>query len=107
MTKLKKESKEEAKKRTEMLAELRKKHRQQVKVAQELLKEQKSTRKTLMRAMRGAPHSVPQLAIDTGFPADEVLWHIASMKKYGQVEEAGMDEDYEYYEYVLAKETNQ
>ena len=102
-----KESKEDAKKRTEFLAELRKQHKERVKIAQEMLKEQQAVRKTLMRAMRGGPHSVPQLAIDTDIPADEVLWHIASMKKYGEVEELGLDEDYEYYQYILAKEANQ
>lgn len=103
----KKESKEETKKRTEMLAGLRKQHSERVKIAQEMLKEQKGVRKTLMRAMRGGPHSVPQLAIDTDIPADEVLWHIASMKKYGEVAEVGLDEDYEYYMYILEKEANQ
>ena len=102
-----KESKEDAKKRTEFLAGLRKQHKERVKIAQEMLKEQQAVRKTLKRAMRGGPHSVPQLAIYTDIPTDEVLWHIASMKKYGQVEEAGMDEDYEYYQYVLKNEVNQ
>jgi predicted Rossmann fold nucleotide-binding protein DprA/Smf involved in DNA uptake len=103
----KKESKEEAKKRTEMLAGLRKQHSERVKIAQGMLKEQKAVRKTLMRAMRGGPHSVPQLAEDSDLPADEVLWHIASMKKYGEVAEVGLDEDYEYYMYILEKEANQ
>ena len=102
----KKESKEETKKRTEMLAGLRKQHSERVKIAQGMLKEQKAIRKTLMRAMRGEPHSVPQLAIDTDIPADEVLWHSASMKKYGEVAEVGLDEDYEYYMYILEKEAN-
>ena len=102
----KKESKEEAKKRTEMLAGLRKQHSERVKIAQGMLKEQKAIRKTLMRAMRGGPHSVPQLAEDADLPADEVLWHIASMKKYGEVAEVGLDEDYEYYMYILEKEAN-
>jgi heterodisulfide reductase subunit A-like polyferredoxin len=103
----KKESKEEAKKRAEMLTELRKQHSERVKTAQEMLKEQKAIRKTLMRAIRGEPHSVPQLAEDSDLPADEVLWHIASMKKYGEVAEVEMDEKYEYYQYVLDKEANQ
>ena len=101
------ESKEEAKKRTEMLANLRKQHSEQVKIAQEMLKNQKAMRKTLMRALRSGPYSVPQLAESTGIPAEDVLWHIASMKKYGQVVEVGMDEDYEYYQYALEKEVNQ
>ena len=97
-------AKEEAKKRTKMLADLRKQHSERVKQAQGLLKEQQGLRKTLRRAMHGEPKTVPQLAEATGIPAHEVLWHVAAMKKYGDVAEAGMDEDYEYYLYSLAKE---
>jgi len=97
-------TKEEAKKRTEMLADLRKQHRESVKKAQALLKEQQVARKAISRAMQGEPKSIPQIAEATGIPAHEVLWHVAAMKKYGEVAETGMDEDYEYYLYRLAKE---
>jgi predicted transcriptional regulator len=99
-----KNDKEEARKRTQMLAELRKQHAEQVKQAQELLKEQQAVRKELLRALRDGPCSVPQLAEETGFPAHEVLWYVATMKKYGLIEEAGLDEDEEYYRYSLLKE---
>ena len=58
----------------------------------------------LERALQDAPHSVPQLAGQTGISAHEVLWHIAAMKKYGLVEETGMDESGDYYLYGLSKE---
>ena len=97
-------NKEEAKKRTAMLADLRKQHRESVKRAQTLLKEQQIARKTLRRAMQAGPKSIPQLAEFSEMPAPEVLWHIAAMKKYGLVVENGLDEDYEYYLYGLPKE---
>ena len=98
------ESKEKARQRTQMLVELRKQHGERVKGAQELLKEQQAARKTISRAMQGGPRSVPQLAAATGLTAHEVLWHLAAMKKYGLVEEAGMDDAEEYYLYRLSKE---
>ncbi|MEA3336649.1 MAG: winged helix-turn-helix transcriptional regulator [Chloroflexota bacterium] len=94
----------EAKKRSEMLADLRKQHREQVKEAQAMLKQQQGIRKSLRRALQAGPHSVPQLADQVGLSAPEVLWHVAAMKKYGQIVETGLDEDYEYYLYGLAKE---
>ena len=97
-------TKDEAKKRTKMLADLRVQHREQVKQAQGLLKEQQALRKSLKRALHGEPKTVPQLAEATGIPAHDVLWHVAAMKKYGEVVESGMNEDYEYYLYGLAKE---
>ena len=96
----------DAKKRTELLVELRKTHSDSVKTAQELLKSQQTVRKALMKALAGGPRTVPQLAEAVGLPAHEVLWHIAAMKKYGQVAEAGMDEEAEYYLYCLTKEAS-
>jgi len=87
-----------------MLVELRKQNRDAVKAAQELLKAQQTARKTLERALTGGPHTVPQLAKATNLPAHEVLWHIAVMKKYGLVAEAGTDETGDYYLYRLTKE---
>jgi predicted transcriptional regulator len=95
---------EEKKKRTEMLVELRKERRDSVQKAQELLKAQQSARKALERALTGGPHSVPQLAQAVDMPAHEVLWHVAGMKKYGIVAEAGTDESGDYYLYRLVKE---
>jgi predicted transcriptional regulator len=98
-------SKEETRKQTQMLNELRKQHNMLVKHAQELLKEQQTVRKTLQRALLQAPHTVPQLAATTNIAAHIILWHIAAMKKYGIVEEAGMDETGDYYLYSLVKES--
>ena len=95
---------EAKKKRTEMLVEMRKERRDRVQKAQELLKAQQSAHKALERALTGGPHSVPQLAQAVNMPAHEVLWHVAAMKKYGSVAEAGTDESGDYYLYRLTKE---
>ena len=97
-------AKEKAQKRTKQLVELRKSRSEQVKVAQTILKEQQTVRKRILQAMRGEPKSIPQLAEATEIPAHDVLWYVASMKKYGVIVETGMDEDYEYYLYQLTKE---
>ena len=96
--------KEKNRARTRMLADLREQHRESVKAAQVMLKEQQTTRKAISRAIQGGPKSVPQIAEATGIPAHEVLWYVAAMKKYGQIKEEGLDEDYEYYLYSLVKE---
>ncbi|MEW5721346.1 MAG: hypothetical protein AB1817_22150 [Chloroflexota bacterium] len=97
-------SRDQAKQRTEMLVELRKQRSARVKAAQELLRAQQQVRKTLQHALQDAARSVPQLAEQTGISAHDVLWHIAAMKKYGLVEETGLDEANEYYLYKLSKE---
>ena len=91
--------------RQEQMATLRGQHPERVAAAQARLKEQRRIRKVLRQALRDGSRTVPQLASDTALAAHEVLWHIAAMKKYGAVVEDGMDEDYEYFRYGLAKGT--
>jgi predicted transcriptional regulator len=96
--------KENAGKRTQMLTELRKQHPERVKQAQELLKQEQNIRKQLQQNLKNGPCTAPQLADATGVPAHEVLWYLATMKKYSLIEEAGMDDEGEYYLYRLTKE---
>ncbi len=96
-------AKEVARQRTQMLIEMRKQHEEQVKAAQELLKAQMAARKTLHEALQGGPLAVPQLAQATGMSTHDVLWHMAAMKKYGTVEETGLDDNDEFYLYGLVK----
>ena len=97
------QSKEAARQRTAMLVELRKQHGDSVKQAQELLKAQQATRKTVQQALKAGPGAVPALAEATGLPAHDVLFQLAAMKKYGLVEEAGMDDTGDYYLYRLTE----
>lgn len=96
--------KENAQKRTAMLADLRKQNREKVEIAQSMLKEQQTARKSISRVIQGTPRSVPEIAAATELPPEDVLWHITAMKKYGEVVEDGLNDDYEYYLYRLAKE---
>jgi predicted Rossmann fold nucleotide-binding protein DprA/Smf involved in DNA uptake len=92
---------------TRALVELRKERADDVKRAQAMLKQQQAVLKMLERAMQDGPRSVPQLAAQTGIPAHEILQHIASMKKYAIVAEAGMDESGDYFLYSLTREAQQ
>ncbi len=96
-------NKEEKKKQTQMLNGFRNRYPEKVKRAQELLKEQQSIRKALQNILTEAPCTVPKLASAADIAPHEVLWHIAAMKKYGLVEEDGMDETGDFYLYRLKK----
>ena len=54
--------------------------------------------------MREQPRAVPELAELTGIPADQVLWHITALKKYGLVSENGMCGEYYLYQMAEDKE---
>jgi len=96
-------SREEAKKRAQLLKQLREQHKETVTHAQELLKEQNAIRKQIRQALKDAPKTVPDVAEETGLPSVQVLWHITAMKKYDLVIEGEMDG--EYFQYALVKET--
>lgn len=83
--------------RGEMLKKLRQEHADSVEKTQALLKEQKSIQRKICSFIRETPKSVPEIAEEVGMPTDEVLWYVASYKKYGIVVEEGMCEDYPLY----------
>lgn len=91
--------------RAERLKALRETHSETVTNAQELLKEQQSVRRTLKKAMKAGPMTVPQIAEAAGMPADQVLWHVTAMKKYDLVSEVGQDGEYYLYALADAKES--
>lgn len=95
-------SKEEAKKRTQMLKQLREEHKETVGKTQALLKEQNTTRKQITNAMKEGSKTIPEIAGTAGLPPNEVLWYVTAMKKYNIVNEVGMSG--EYYQYELAEE---
>lgn len=84
--------------RAELLKQLREKHAATVTRTQALLKEQKRVQQEICKVMRDAPKSVPEVAAAIGMPANEVLWYVASFKKYGLVVEKGMCADYPLYQ---------
>jgi predicted transcriptional regulator len=90
-------SKEETRQRTELLKRLRTEHPEAVDQAQALLKAQKALRQRISQALGDEPHTVPELAEATGLPADQVLWHVTAMRKYGLVVEAGKSDEYYLY----------
>jgi hypothetical protein len=69
----------------------------------EYFKEQVRIRKLIAEAFKKGARTVPELAQDTGEPADKILWHVMAMKKYGLVTEIEARGDYFAY-YLAGKE---
>jgi hypothetical protein len=59
-----------------------------------------AVRKQVRAALAAGPATVPALAAATGLPSQDVLWHVAAMRKYGDLAEVGMDGDYCTYALV-------
>lgn len=89
--------------RGEMLKRLRRQHAATVEQTQKLLKEQKRVQQEICMVLRDTPKTVPEVAEAINMPTYEVLWHMASFKKYGLIIETGMCEDYPLYQKVEEK----
>lgn len=84
--------------RGELLKRLRAEHATSVERTQTLFKEQRQMQQAICKFIRETPKTVPEIAREIGKPSDEVLWFIASLKKYGIVIETGMCGDYPLYQ---------
>ena len=84
--------------RGEMLKRLREQHAATVERTQALLREQKRVQQEICKFIRETPKTVPEIAAAVNMPAHEVLWYVASFKKYGIVVENGMCADYPLYQ---------
>ncbi|MGD2157692.1 MAG: hypothetical protein PVG32_12540 [Anaerolineales bacterium] len=89
-----------ARKRTQMLKELREEHKETVERTQELLREQKGIHREICKLLRDDSKTIPDMAAAMEMPSVEVLWHITALRKYDIVEEDGMCGEYVLYKRV-------
>lgn len=67
----------------------------------EHLREQRRIRKAILGALKHLPLTVPEIADKTGLPKDVVLYHLMSLRKFGEVETDRPDDMDEYYYYRI------
>ena len=95
------QTEEEKKTEKEAMKELRKSRKQFIKASAVRLKEQNKTIKAIKEQIKDDPKTVPEISQAAGIPSSEVLWYIATMKKFGEVLEAEQDDS--YFRYGLAE----
>ena len=88
--------KEEARKRTAMLKELRNQHQETIKRAQRLLKSYNVSNE-ICKVIEDEAKTVPEVAEIVGMPTHQVLWYLTAMKKYDIVLEEGLSGGYILY----------
>ncbi|MBW1816363.1 MAG: winged helix-turn-helix domain-containing protein [Deltaproteobacteria bacterium] len=95
------EKDEEKTARKEAMKKLRQDRKQTVKAAAARMKEQNKAVKAIKEQLKDDAGTVPDIAGATGIPSSDVMWYVATMKKYGDVVEA--DQDGSYFRYRLAE----
>lgn len=91
------EHREEKEAHKEALKKLKSARKEQIAAATSLMKEQRQVLKAIKAHLADAELTVPEIAAATGLAASEVLWYLATMKKYGEILEGPKDGSYFRY----------
>jgi hypothetical protein len=81
----------------EALKQLKAARKEQIAAATARMKEQRRALKAIKAQLDGAELTVPEIAAATGLPGSEVLWYVATLKKYGEILEGPKDGSYFRY----------
>ena len=84
----------------EAMKTLRQVRKESIKAAAARVKAQNQAVKAIKEQLKEHSRTVPEIAEGAGIVTSEVMWYIATLKKYGQVLES--DQDGSYFRYQLA-----
>lgn len=77
------------------------KSEEQAVILKEFMSATRKGKKAVKKALEAGPATVPELATTTELPGDKVLWLIAGLRKYGEIEQTETDGDYPRYALTL------
>jgi len=84
----------------EAMKALRKAREHTIKAASARLKDQMKVVKAIKEQLMNQAATVPEIAAASGISSSEVMWYVATMKKFGEILEA--EQDGSYFKYRLA-----
>ncbi|NLD35940.1 MAG: winged helix-turn-helix domain-containing protein [Desulfatiglans sp.] len=87
----------------ERLKALREERSSMIERNKELLKKQNSDSGLIKKGLKEGAKTIPELEKETGIRSDIILYYISTMKKYGEVTEAGHSAGYFRYSLVEKK----
>jgi hypothetical protein len=85
------------------LAKLREQRAATLETAVARNKQHQARRRAIKAAMKDGKETVPAIAAATELPTNEVMLHVAGMRKYGALVETGVEGDYPTYQLVDAQ----
>ena len=94
------EASEEKREKKEAMKKLRESRKDIIKATATRVKENRKAIKAIKEQLQAEARTVPEIAEATGLASSEVLWFIATLKKYGEILEG--DKDGGYFRYYLA-----
>lgn len=82
-----------------------KKQREVPGALREGVKEFARIRKAILTALKAKPMTIPQIADESGIEPDVIMYHLMTLRKFGEVEAGDMD-DMDTYYYYRVKESS-
>jgi hypothetical protein len=98
------EASEEKTEKKVAMRKLRESRKDSIKATSARVKENRKAVKAIKEQLRDEARTVPEIAEATGLASAEVLWFMATLKKYGDIVEG--DKDGGYFRYYLADAAN-
>jgi Fic family protein len=95
------EAETEKTEKKEAMKKLRESRKDIIKATSARVKEHRKAIKAIKEQLQDEARTVPEIAGATGLASSEVLWFIATLKKYGEIVEG--DKDGGYFRYSLAE----
>ena len=89
-----------AEKTKEQMKKLREDRKPIIKAAAARMKRQRKEIKAIREELNEKGGTVPEIASATGIPSAEVMWYLATLKRYGRIVEG--EKDGSYFRYELA-----
>ena len=96
-------SEKSSKNSKEQLKALREERSEIISRNKELLKKQNSETGLIKKSLKEGSKTIPELAKATGIKSDLILYYVSTMKKYGEIDEAGHAGGYFKYSLVEKK----
>ena len=94
------QTEQEKKEKKAAMKTLRKAREHSVKAASVKLKGQMKTVKIIREQIGKQSATIPEIAAASGIPSSEVMWYVATMKKFGEILE--VEQDGAYFKYRLS-----
>ena len=93
------QNEQDKKEKKEAMKKLRESRKAYIKAASAKMKAQKKVKGAIKDLLKDGARTVPDIAAATGTSTVEILWFIATLKKYGEIKEA--EKDGSYFKYAL------
>ena len=94
------EGREENKVRKEAMKKLRESKKHTIKATSARVRADRKAIQAIKAQLQNGARTIPEIALATGIASSEVLWFVATLKKYGEILEG--EKDGGYFRYTLA-----